>query len=112
MRVVVSLAIGMLAAFIFLACNSKDKTSNSPVAVANSNRGATATNPPGDGVRRITPAELRDLLANGQAVVVDVRNAGSYNLGHIKGAKLIPTGEFLGRVGELPRDKMVVTYCS
>jgi rhodanese-related sulfurtransferase len=81
--------------------------------VANPNRPAPAqVNPPNDGVRRVTTVELKDLLAKGQAVVVDVRNEASYKIGHIKGAKLIPTNEFLGRLDELPRDKMIVTYCS
>jgi rhodanese-like protein len=114
MRLFASLAVGMLAALIFLACNSTDKTtSNSPAVVANPNRPAPAqVKPPNDGVRRITTVELKDLLAKGQAVVVDVRNEAAYNIAHIKGAKLIPTNEFLGRLGELPRDKIVVTYCS
>lgn len=31
--------------------------------------------------------------------------------GHIKGAKLIPAADMLAHVDELPRDKMIVTYC-
>jgi len=66
----------------------------------------------GDGVRRITPAQLRAAVLNGQAVIVDVRGADSYNAGHIKGARLIPLYEIEARAGELPRNKMIVTYCS
>lgn len=66
----------------------------------------------GDGVRRISPAQLRTAVLSGRAVIVDVRGADSYNAGHIKGARLIPLNEIEARVGELPRNKMIVTYCA
>src|SRR5437660_1045237 len=97
-----------LAHFTVWVCNSSEKSaSNSPVAAL-----SPAATVPGDGVRRITAAELKALLDKGQAVVIDVRNEGSYNQGHIRGAKLIPATEILSRVSELPRDKTIVTYCS
>jgi rhodanese-related sulfurtransferase len=65
-----------------------------------------------DGARRITTGELETLMKNGEAIVVDVRNQASYDLGHIPGAKLIPAGEIANHINELPRDKMIVTYCS
>jgi rhodanese-related sulfurtransferase len=66
----------------------------------------------GDGVRRISPAQLRAAVLNGRAVIVDVRGADSYSAGHIKGARLIPVNEIEARANELPRNKMIVTYCS
>ncbi|HEY0384523.1 MAG TPA: rhodanese-like domain-containing protein [Pyrinomonadaceae bacterium] len=66
----------------------------------------------GDGVRRITAAEAHDALDKGTAIVVDVRGDESYKLGHIKGALSIPVNEFVARIKELPRDKMIITYCS
>ena len=65
-----------------------------------------------DGVRRITPAELRDALKKGQAILIDVRNEESFKAGHIKGARLIPANEIASRVNELPKDKLIATYCS
>ena len=65
-----------------------------------------------DGVRRIKPVELKDLLSKQQAIVVDVRTEGSYQMGHIPGAKLIPNTQILTRLSELPRNKLIVTYCS
>ena len=118
MRLLISLAVGALATFVFFACNSTDKSaSSSPAGVASSSKPASgqvtpATTAPHDGVRRMTVVELQDLLAKGQAVVVDVRNEASYKAGHIPGAKLIPTNEFLNRLDELPRDRTIVTYCS
>jgi 3-mercaptopyruvate sulfurtransferase SseA len=95
------------AAVIFAACNAVDKTANTKPAAAPGSQTVYA-----DGARRVTTVELEDMLKNGQAIVVDVRNQASYDLGHIPGAKLIPAGEILNHLNELPRDKTIVTYCS
>jgi ArsR family transcriptional regulator len=52
------------------------------------------------------------MMKEGTAFVVDVRSQDSYDMGHIPGSKLIPAGEILNHVNELPRDKMIITYCS
>jgi 3-mercaptopyruvate sulfurtransferase SseA len=65
-----------------------------------------------DGARRVTIIELQDLIKKHEAFVLDVRNEASYNAGHIPGSKLIPAGEILNHVDELPKDKLIVTYCS
>jgi rhodanese-related sulfurtransferase len=52
------------------------------------------------------------LLANGAVVVVDVRNEQSYRAGHIPGAKLIPVENVIAQSKTLPRNKLIVTYCS
>ena len=116
MRLLLSFALASLAAFALISCNAAD----SPNSVASSSTPATPARPkappaaavPADGVRRITTVELRDLISKGQAYVVDVRNEASYNLGHIRGAKLIPNTEISERSREIPRDKIIVTYCS
>lgn len=66
----------------------------------------------GDGVRRITPAEARAAVERGKAIIIDVRGEGSWNAGHVKGARWIPLNDILSRTGELPRDKMIIAYCS
>ena len=55
---------------------------------------------------------MEAMVKNGQAIIVDVRNQVAYDMGHIPGAKLIPEGEILNHLNELPRDKTIVTYCS
>ena len=65
-----------------------------------------------DGARRIKPEEVRELLKKNQAVLIDVRSEAAYKAGHVKGALNIPAGEILDRAKELPRDKMIATYCS
>ncbi|MDF1526899.1 MAG: rhodanese-like domain-containing protein [bacterium] len=42
--------------------------------------------------------------------LVDVRQAGEYEEGHIPGTKLIPLGELENRLGELDPAKPTVTY--
>ncbi|HEX8921495.1 MAG TPA: rhodanese-like domain-containing protein [Pyrinomonadaceae bacterium] len=66
----------------------------------------------GDGVRRITAAEAREAVAQGKAIIVDVRSKASYDSGHIQGARWINLDVIGSRVKELPRDKMIITYCA
>ena|SRR5215211_1532991 len=101
----------ILAAVMLAGCNAMDtKVASNSQKSANSATGPETTY--ADGARRITIEELETLLKDGQAIVVDVRNQASYDLGHIPGSRLIPAGDILNHVNELPRDKMIVTYCS
>jgi 3-mercaptopyruvate sulfurtransferase SseA len=62
--------------------------------------------------RRVSAAEVRQALAKGEAVLVDVRGKESYDASHAQGAISIPLAEIESRAGELPKDKLVVTYCT
>ena len=111
MRLIISfLALAVLALGVLTACNSAEwrNAKTSPASPS------SAPAPPvmADGARRVTVAELKDLLAKNQAIVLDVRNQTSYDAGHIRGARLIPEAEVLNHVAELPKDKLIVTYCS
>lgn len=108
-RIYSFLAITLLGLAVLTGCNSaENKTSSAgPIAPQTSPKVA-----PTDGIRRITVVELRDLLAKNQAVVVDVRNPEAYNQAHIQGAMLIPVADTLKHIGELPKDKLIVTYCA
>lgn len=103
---IMSVALLLITLGILTACNSAEKIAQTSSAPASS----TAT--PSDGVRRVTVAELKGLLDKGDVFVVDVRNQASYDAAHIKGSKLIPEAETLNHIDELPRNKMIVTYCS
>jgi 3-mercaptopyruvate sulfurtransferase SseA len=94
-------------ALVFSACgliHSKTKTDSQKTV-------ATAT-PYQDGARRVTIDEMESLVKEGKAVIIDVRSQDSYDTGHIPGAKLIPAGEIVTRINELPKDKLIITYCS
>ena len=69
---------------------------------------------PGDPneVRRITIEETNALRESGRGVIVDVRDDASFNMAHIAGALHIPLDQLAARLGELPRDKPIVTYCA
>jgi hypothetical protein len=67
----------------------------------------TDTHPP-----RITSKELKDLLDQGRAVVVDVRAAEYFQQRHIPGSLNIPLSETVLRANELPEGKTVVTICT
>jgi 3-mercaptopyruvate sulfurtransferase SseA len=99
-------AISTVGILVLSACNSAERQgAKSPVATASPSVHA-------DGVRRVTVPELQDLLAKNQAVVIDVRSEDAYKTAHIKGAKLMPVSEILNHVNDLPKDKLIVTYCS
>ncbi|HKG81262.1 MAG TPA: rhodanese-like domain-containing protein [Pyrinomonadaceae bacterium] len=104
-----SLTIVFLTAVILSSCNAVDTKVSSQKPV-NSAIGPETTY--ADGARRITIDELETLMKDGQVLVLDVRNQASYDMGHIPGSRLIPAGEILNHVNELPHDKMIVTYCS
>jgi Rhodanese-like domain len=70
------------------------------------------SNPSPESARRIGAAEAREALAKGTAVLVDVRAKESYDAEHAQGAILIPLGDIPARAGELPKDKLIITYCT
>lgn len=109
MRLLISVAATVLVGVVALtACNSRENTPK----LASATPPQTAPAQPGDNARRITPAELKDEIARNDVVIIDVRGEAAYKIGHIKGSRLIPATEILAHVDELPRDKMIVTYCS
>jgi hypothetical protein len=112
MRLFISgVAVIVLAVALLAACNSNDGQMASKDKLTNNNS-ATAEAVQTDGVRRITVAELKAAADKGTVHIVDVRTADAYAVEHIKGSVNIPEGAIESRAGELPTDKMIVTYCS
>jgi 3-mercaptopyruvate sulfurtransferase SseA len=108
MRLIISsCAVALLAFGVLTACNSSELKRTSSGTPAPPAAPASA-----DGVRRVTVHELQDLLARNEVVVLDVRNQAAYDAGHVKGARLIPEAEVVNHLSELPKDKLIVTYCS
>jgi 3-mercaptopyruvate sulfurtransferase SseA len=62
--------------------------------------------------RRISAAEAREAVAKGKAVLVDVRPKEAYDASHAQGAISLPLSELGSRAGELPKDKLIITYCT
>ena len=101
------LLLALVATAGLIACNAIDQVAK--------NQNKTQLGPEttyADGARRVTIEELETLVKHNEAVVIDVRNQAAFDAGHIPGSKLIPAGEIVNHINELPRDKMIVTYCS
>jgi rhodanese-related sulfurtransferase/rubrerythrin len=65
-------------------------------------------------VSTMTAEEVRALLRERDAAsynLVDVRQPGEYESGHIPGARLIPVAELPDRLDELDRSMPTITYC-
>jgi 3-mercaptopyruvate sulfurtransferase SseA len=107
MRVLFYFMAFTLMAAALAACQATQENTKASV-----NRAVPSATTHGDGVRRITPTELRELMEKGQVTVIDVRNEASYYAGHVPTAKLIPNTAILNHLQELPRDRLIVTYCS
>ena len=68
--------------------------------------------PPAAAIPRIGVEELHSMLKSGDAVAIDVRGSVPFELGHIEGAVWLPFGLIGQRAGNLPKDKLIVAYCT
>ncbi len=65
-----------------------------------------------DGIAELTPRELADRLARGDAVeLIDVREPYEWEIARIPGARLVPLATIQQSAGSLPRDRDIVLYC-
>lgn len=64
-----------------------------------------------DELKPVKREELLQLVSSGEAVVVDVRPAGEYLAGHIRGAISIPLDSLSKHLAKLPKNQEVVAYC-
>ena len=99
----------LVAALILVGCNV---AGNKVTKVSQGNKPLGPETTYADGARRITIPELQELIKENNVFIVDVRNQASFDAGHIKGAKLIPSTEILNHLDELPKNKLIVTYCA
>jgi rhodanese-related sulfurtransferase len=59
----------------------------------------------------ITPEQVRRKGENGEDIVLlDVRTHSEFEHSRLEGATHIPIGALRGRLGELPRDKEIITF--
>lgn len=63
-------------------------------------------------IPRATLNEAKAAVDAGTAILVDVRDAGSYAESHISSALSIPLTELDERLGELDRSLWIITYCT
>lgn len=81
-------------------------TSSAPSTPADQDHASEA------GVTRIEAATLKSQHDAGQVTIVDVRDAASYQVGHIPGALHVPFASVEAQLPSIPKDKPIVTYCT
>ncbi len=97
-------AVGALA-----ACNSREAfIPQAPAAPVQSPQPKNAA----DEARRITAEELHNLWDKKDVLIIDTRGVPDYKAGHIPGAISVPANEVAAKIEELPRNKMIVAYCT
>ena len=112
MRIAFLLLTVILTLGVVVACNSRQaQIAQFPAVVPNQTPQPPVQNP-ADKARRINVEDLHDLWEKGKVLIIDTRSEPAYKQDHIKGAILIPAGDVGNRIDELPRDKMIVTYCT
>lgn len=94
----VSLIAAAVVIVLLLGLTLRPKTAPAPVAA--------------DGIARTSPRELASMIARGEVIVIDVRDADAYIAGHIAGALHIPLSYIAGEVPYLRKGKRIVTYCT
>lgn len=63
-------------------------------------------------VNDISVEEVYEIISsNRNYIILDVRTPDGFKEGHIEGAVLIPVLELDNRLGELPKDEPISTYC-
>ena len=62
----------------------------------------------------LTPTGLKALLDKPptNVLVIDVRDAAQFDLGHIPGARNVPLASLSASFYTLPKDKTIVAYCT
>ncbi|MGV8979069.1 MAG: FAD-dependent oxidoreductase [Cellulomonas sp.] len=61
--------------------------------------------------QQVTVGDVRRLIVEEDAFIIDVREPHEYALGHIKGAVNIPMSQFRQRLDEIPTDRPVYCHC-
>ena len=108
------LVLVVIAAAMFLGgCISQNTSSptnvsrtQTPAPAADDDHAAQKT------VERVSISDARVAVERGEAVFVDVRQAGQYQAGHIAGALSLPEADIPTRGSSLPKGKKIITYCS
>jgi len=95
---------------------STDVSSAPPIASATAGLATSSQAPVISGekkeVPRMSAEDLREKVKAGSVTVVDVRDNGAYQAGHIPGSLSIPLASVEANLDLLPKGKAIVTYCT
>lgn len=62
---------------------------------------------------RINVEKAKKLVAEGKAVIIDIRGPDAYKISHIKGALDVPLSKLqTGNLENLPKDRRIIAYCA
>jgi hypothetical protein len=67
---------------------------------------------PFPGVARISVKDTKELMDKGEALLLDARSKASYDQAHAAGAMSFPEETFDAEYSKLPKDKLLVLYCT
>jgi rhodanese-related sulfurtransferase len=79
--------------------------------LAEVDRALSAYRPRRHDFEKISIDELFDRMTRDEVVLLDVRPEAEFQAGHLPGAVSIPLDELEQRLEEIPRDKLIITYC-
>ena len=113
MRFLILASLGFIICVAMLAaCNSKEAIISKLPAASSPVPNNTPPPNPADNARRITAEELHKIWEKKDVLIIDTRGEPDYKASHIPGAISIPANMMAAKVDELPRDKMIVAYCT
>jgi 3-mercaptopyruvate sulfurtransferase SseA len=112
MRVAILSALAFIIGLgVLAACNSNETVM--PVGPGSTvTQSPTPKQPPADEAKRITAEELHKLWEKKDVLIIDTRSEPDYKATHIPGAISMPANEVPAKIDELPRNKMIVAYCT
>ena len=88
-------------------------TTSSPVANAANTQASAPTQNPEDAMPRVKVEEAKAEVANGTAVIIDVRGTEAYKTSHIKDALDYPLPRLeQGDFKDIPKGKRIIAYCT
>ena len=111
MRVAVLLSFTFIIAVgVLTACNSQEAVL--PQAPSTPEQQKSPPKNLADEARRINAEELHKLWEKKDVLVIDTRPEPDYKASHIPGAISVPASQVASKLEELPRNKMIVAYCT
>lgn len=103
-----ALAVSLWAIVLLGAISPGSVPQDGPLAMGPDDYHQSTYDPP-----RITPAEAQARMAHGERIVlVDVRPTEAYKHEHIDGAISAPWRDLSKGFGLLPRDRLLLLYCT
>ena len=103
---IILITVGVLLIAVMVIWQTSLSKPGTPAAVQQN------PNIPYPDVNRISLNEAKTAYDQKQALFVDVRDAASYQQGHIPGAINIPLDNLNSQLSELSPNQWIITYCT